>query len=291
ALDSDKAGKTAAMRAVAATALSMGMSVKIADIEGGKDPADLIRNNPEDWKTVLRDAKHVIEFELGNVLEETADPHKLARAIRERIFPFLARIDSEMDKAFYVKMIAEKAGLTEVAVWDDLRKTKVERPNGEKAEKSASHIASTIQPFNRSAFSPESAGVPVHRIDLVERRMFGLLALMDAAKLPAVAEYRETIRKIAGRTYEERLKKIEPIQGELAFEAEAFFGNDERRWVVHMKELVFNFEEDIINQELIRQMGQLKLAERAGDSVRVAELARICQALSVRKAELTRARA
>jgi DNA primase len=54
ALDSDKAGKTATMRAVVATAIGLGMSIKIADATSmgiaGKDPADIILDNPENWK-------------------------------------------------------------------------------------------------------------------------------------------------------------------------------------------------------------------------------------------------
>ena len=49
AFDSDSAGRKAGMRA-ANIALSLGMDVKIADIEGGKDPADLVLTDVEAWK-------------------------------------------------------------------------------------------------------------------------------------------------------------------------------------------------------------------------------------------------
>lgn len=287
ALDSDKAGRTAAMRAVAATALSMGMSVKIADIEGGKDPADLILSDPESWKNVLKNAKHVIEFELDNVVRETPDRHKLARAIRDRVFLFLARIESEMDKAFYVKIIAEKAGLSEQAVWDDLRKQGAAISAGRQGSMEQAETSKEKgEPTLHTPFSLLRTSAPMHRLDLVERRMFGLLALMDAAKLPVATDYREQIRKIAGDSYEERLKRIEPLTSDLSFESEALFGNDPGTWDVHMKELIFNFEEDLINSELIISMGALKTAEKGGDNARVAEMAKKCQDLSIRKAEL-----
>jgi DNA primase len=266
ALDSDKAGRTAAMRAVAATALSMGMSVKIADIEGGKDPADLILQDPENWKNALKNAKHVVEFELGNVLRDVPDKHKLPQALRERVFPFLARMDSEMDKAYYIKIIAEKTGLAEPAVWDDMRKTKI----GEGSNKPSSVLHTTPS---------------LHRMDLVERRMFGLLTLMESAGLPNAANYREQIRKIAAESYGEIVKKIEPVSSDISFEAEAFFGHERDKWDMHMNELIVNFEEDLIGEELIKTMGELRMAEKAGDSARVAEMARKCQVLSIKKAE------
>ncbi len=296
ALDSDLAGRAAAMRVVAATALSVGMSVKIADIEGGKDPADLILSDPESWKLVLRNAKHVIEFELANVMKEVTDPHKLAKAVRDRVFPFLIRIDSEMDKAFYVKKIAEGVALTEQAVWEDVRKYEKTKQNQDASLKPLSERATASEkevrrqqattPMAEGMRAGSAPGSSLHRLDLVERRMFGLLSLMESSKIPLATDYREQIRKIAGPTYEERIQKIEPIMRDLSFEAEAFFGNDQKRSDIHMKELIMNFEEDLINADLITTMGELRLAEKAGNTLRVGELANKCQVLSMRKAEI-----
>jgi DNA primase len=286
ALDSDKAGKAAAMRAVAATALAMGMSVKIADIEGGKDPADLILHNPEDWKNVLRNAKHVIEFEVGNVLKEVTDPHKLPRAIKERVFPFLSKVDSEMDKAFYVKFIADRTGLGEQAVWEDLRKFAKSLPKGSDSGNIGDGTSSEHR-GNKSYVS----GMAAHRLDLVERRMFGLLTMMDTARLSLASDYREKIRKIAGPSYEDRMARIQPILVDAVFEAEALFGMSEDTWDIHMRELVSNFESDLINEDLMRAMKELRSAEREGEAERAKELVQKCQELSARKAELLKLRA
>jgi len=226
ALDSDKAGRKAAMRAVAATALSMGMSVKIAEIEGGKDPADLILADPENWKNALKNAKHVIEFELGNVIKEVPDPRNLGRAVRERVFPFLARIDSEMDKAYFVKIIAERASLNEQAVWEDLRKFEKTmkqntaanssipaRPTGNSSYSNYSNVQKTLdssrngsKPVGSSTSSAGSVAGQAkekgNRIDLVERRMFGLLNLLESSDASLAGQYREKIQKIAGESYE-----------------------------------------------------------------------------------------
>lgn len=52
ALDSDRAGVTAVKR-VSGMMLSRGMDVKVARIEGGKDPADIIKVNPMTLNTSL----------------------------------------------------------------------------------------------------------------------------------------------------------------------------------------------------------------------------------------------
>ena len=283
ALDSDKAGKTATMRAVAATALSMGMSVKIADAsaEGfmGKDPADLILQNPENWKTVLKNARHVIEFELGNIMNEIKDPHRLGRVIKDRIFPFLSKMDSEMDKAFYMKMISEKAGLNEQAVWDDLRKFE----KTVKVENSAKNISSSNNQQNKSFSSQTNKD---SRIDMVQRRMFGLLSLIEKNDNTQADKYRDKIKTIADSNYKNIIEKIEPHLSDIVFEAESFYGDDKNRLHIHMDELLANFELDIINEELIETMTKLRQAEKAGNTDVVAEMAKKCQELSVRKAKV-----
>lgn len=300
AFDSDKAGRMAAMRAVATTALALGMAVKIADIEGGKDPADIVLANPEDWKSILRGAKHVIEYELNNVLKDVTDPHKMGRSVKERIFPYLARMDSEMDKALYVKMIADKTSVSEQAVWDDLRAfAKTMKPIEVNFKSDMSAVASAkVETNTKQTHNPNSeiqnnsiSTAPTgSRIDLVERRLFGLLALIEKKESVEAEKYRTQIKKMAGASYEVRVARIEPLLADLVYEAEAFYGTDVAQWGGHMKELLFNFEEDMVAEELIASMNELKAAEKAGDAVRVAELAKKCQVLSMRKGEIAKRR-
>ncbi len=300
ALDSDKAGRTATMRAVAATALGMGMSVKIADASadghGGKDPADLIVQDPEIWKNVLKNSKHVIEFELTNIMRDVSDARLFGRAIRDRLFPFLSKIDSDMDKAYYLKIIAEKAKLNEQSVWDDLRKfermNKTQRTTASNNLKNNPTNYSTIYSANENK---EVINKTANRFDLVERRMFGLLQVMENGALAGeqgFAEkakgYREQVKKIAGNNYKEIIKRIAPILSDVTFEAESLYGNDKDRLDIHMKELLKNFELDMINDDLLKTMAELRQAEKDGKNEVVCELAKKCQVLSIRKAELSR---
>jgi len=287
AFDSDSAGRKAALRA-AGIALSLGMDVKIADLPEGKDPADMVRDDPESWKEALRNAKQVIEFELTNVIRDTPDPRKVPGALRLRVFPFLARLDSAMDQAHFVKMIADKAHIADDAVWQDLRavektvKTAV-------AGTSAKPISPSTSVSQNSERTTPAQKVSAH-MDMVERRMMGLLSLMEGSAIPIAAVFRENIKSIAGDTYDLLIKKTAPNVSDLTFEAEAFFGTETERWEIHMKELVVNYEENKISEELIRTMHDLRVAEKAGDTVRMGELAKRCQDLSMKKAEVLKSR-
>lgn len=288
AFDSDTAGRKAAMRA-SGIALSMGMDVKIADIVGGKDPADLVREDVEKWKTALRQAKPIIEFELDNVLRENTDPRKVPRVLRERVFPFLARIESNMDKDHFVKMIADRSKISADAVWQDLK-------NVEKAlkEKTATSVTSGSTTSTSTSGGNQTYAMAnqsnQNHFDLIERRLFGLLTLMEKENISGVSEYREQVKKILGNSYGDFMTRIQPMMSDITFEAEAIFGADRERLAVHAKELILNFEEDILNKDLIISMQELKQAEKDSNHSRVAELAQKCQALSIRKGELAKRR-
>ncbi len=308
AFDSDSAGRKAALRA-SGIALSMGMDVKIADLVGGKDPADLVLNNPEDWKAVLRSAKPIVEFELGNVIRDTPDHRKIPRALRERVFPFLARIDSQMDKDHFVQLIADKANIGKDSIWQDLRsveeKIKQDRvsnsgkatpavtSSGTSSSQARGLVASDQRPQGDEKMHVHEDGrgySSISRIDLVERRMFGLLLLMEKESMPIAQDCREQIKKICADSYADRYARIDSISSDVLFEADAMFGADTDRWPVHMKELIINFEMDLVNQDLIDSMQELKVAEKSGNTIRVTELAKKCQVLSVRKAEIAKKR-
>jgi len=286
AFDSDNAGRKAAFRA-AGIALSLGMDVKMADIVGGKDPADLVRENPEIWKDILRKTKPVVEFEFLNVLKDEKDQRKLGRALRERVFPLLSSIESRTDQDYFVKMIADKANIDAGAIWEDLRTIKkrldseAEKMNGQSSNMSA----------NNSKLSPEHTQThDSPHLDLVERRMFGLLNLIKKQDKEKYEKYLKVVEGIAGDLFAAKMERANLEMNDISFEAEAFFGDDRSRWDVHMSELIANFEEDLINNELVKAMQELRIAEKSGNHALVTELVGKCQALSKRKSEVKRSK-
>jgi DNA primase len=276
AFDADEAGRKAAMRA-SGIALSLGMDVKIADIVGGKDPADLVKEDVELWRNVIKQAKPVIEFELANVLKETTDSRKVPRELRERVFPFVASIESSTDKSYFVKMIADRANIDEQAIWEDVRVIEKKLKTGLGNDTNSS---SNVSNANKNVYAKEG------RLDLVERRLFGLLFLMETLDPVAGKDFRSHIERIAGESFVQKMSKAESMKSDIAFEAEAFFGTDQTKFDNHKKELLANFEEDLVGQELIQAMKKLREAEREGNNEIVAEMAKKCQVLSMRKSDI-----
>ena len=115
AFDKDEAGARASSKGID-MALAEGFEVKIAVSPSGKDPADAVLDNPESWLKAVSEAKNVIEFYL-ELFDERKD-------IERKILPYIAVLPSEMEKAGWVKKVAEKLKIKEDAVWDELKKVK-----------------------------------------------------------------------------------------------------------------------------------------------------------------------
>jgi DNA primase len=281
AFDSDKAGRNAALRA-ARIALNLGMDVKIADIEGGKDPADLVLANPEKWKDTLRHSKPIIEFILDGIMKEKSavklDPRKLPAIIREKILPFIAEIQGNMERSHWIKMIHDKTGLSEEAVRDDLnsflknKKTEAIPPAG---------IASIM-----------AKNIPQGRLDIVARKLFGLLAFAEknADKITIDSkEYRKQIKEITGDEYERIIAETEPFKDELILEAEITYG-DGHDIKKELAELMINFEEDVLKKKMSEVMNSLAAAEREKNVEKSNAAAKLCHELSKKLVEVGKRR-
>jgi DNA primase len=288
AFDSDSAGRKAAMRS-AQIALSLGMDVKIADLPEGKDPADMVLVDPESWKNTLRNAKPVIEFLIDHIAIDLAAKklaeRKVPEAVRERVLPFIATMSGKMDQARYVKMIRERLlqSEREESIWEDLNKV-------------VATIAQTKPTVSNSGQSTVGRGTmhstaQASRLDVISRKLFGLLAYFDREKSFDTSGPYAAIKDIAGlERYNNLISTIEPVKNELILEAEIFFGtgSDPVKIKKDIDELLLNFEEDIVREDFAKAMNELSRLEKISEIKQAEELMKKCQALSLRIAELAK---
>ena len=270
AFDSDSAGRKAALRS-AQIALSVDMDVKIADLPDGKDPADLVLSDPESWKNVLRAAKPVIEFLLDGILADVAsgklDQRKIHTALRDKIYPFIEVLPSQTQQGYYVKLIREKALNnieTEQSIWDDLNKMRKARLDAERRDNQQKGQSTGVYNASRQIQAENviiSPTAELSRLDIISRKLFGLLAYLAREQVFDVEGYYASIRNIAGtERYDNLIQKSESSKDELILEAEIFFGTaevirkNEHSIKRTLDELILNFEEDVVKGDLATAM-------------------------------------
>ncbi|MDE2021457.1 MAG: DNA primase [Patescibacteria group bacterium] len=259
-LDADAAGLSATAKS-AALALRAGLRVKAAQLPQGKDPADLISEDPKEFLRSVSDAKPVVEFFLSSLSSQEGDSHRLLRAAEDIVLPLLAAIPSPMEREHFVQITARVLGLSDEAVRESLRRL----PR-------TADTASTA----RIAVPRTPAARPAHEV-----RSQMLLAVLHA--------YPDT--PLANRVKSEYLRITEAHQlphdvlpEPALFEAERVFGEDPLEDAAD--ELLHAFEEAVIREAYQESVADLRKAEAAGDYAAAENAQRACARISARLAAL-----
>jgi DNA primase len=261
--DSDNAGAKAAERGWMLS-LATGMEVKVAAIPKGFDPADLILKDKEEFKKVLKDAVHIIDFILDRAIAENPDKRKLGLAIKSRVLPYLSLLESNMEKSHYVKDISDKTGIKEDAIWEDLKNVKLDSEYEVKSE----------------IIETREDKVGILKAGSVERSLAAIIALEESSskKLINPSVLRKKIEEALGKEkYDKFSAELLKLSGELAFEAESYYGEtDAEKFNKETEYLLLNLQEENLKKELADLMAEMKIAESAKESEKAISLLKRC---------------
>lgn len=250
AFDADNAGFNASARAWQ-IALSLGMEVKIAELPKGFDPAELILKNKEKWAGALKESKHIIDFYLDRVLSEESDKRKIALKIKDKVLPFVAALESNIEKSHFIGKIADVIGIKEEAIRDDLKKVK--SALGEEL------IGANIKPFRKEEEPP------LLRKDSILRRIAGILFWQESKDKPFMSldKMKENLKNImSDKDFNELLQMPKSSKDELIFEAEAYYA-DKQAAEKDLSDLILSLEEEYLKIKLDSAVKELHSAERA----------------------------
>lgn len=160
ALDADAAGKEAMLRGVSYENI-LEAEVKVATLPAGKDPDDVIKDNPENWRELLATAQPIMDYTFGMVTAEldlaTARGKSLAA---ERLLPILAEITDGVRRTHYLQKLARMIDVTLATLEAELSRVKP-RPES-----------------RRRPVQPPKAAAPTARSILTSRLEEDCLALL-----------------------------------------------------------------------------------------------------------------
>src|SRR3989339_445720 len=244
AFDADKAGFSAATKAWQ-LALSLGMEVKIAEFKEGKDPAEVLLsdNGKEKFKEALKNSMHIIDFYLSKILAEENQGNSLnqqkgvslifLKEVREKILPFLALIESSIEKSHWVKKISEKCGIDEKAIWEDLKKVKIE-PG----------VAGVIV---QKTLNSDKATLYPERKDSIERRIFGIINWQS--KIIDIKNIKDRLKEImVPEDFKKWEEASEAVLNKATFEAEQYY--DQKKIQIILEELLRELEKEYLTKKL-----------------------------------------
>jgi len=126
AFDMDIAGDTATKKGID-LAQARGFNIKVAVLPQGKDPAEVINENLENWKKFLANAKSILDFYFNNafaMFDKKAPEGKTG--ISKILLPVFKRIPNKILRFHWVQKLAQELNVREKDILDELEKAKIE---------------------------------------------------------------------------------------------------------------------------------------------------------------------
>jgi len=107
AFDADAAGLNANLRGVD-LAWQAGLNVKVINLSGGKDPDELIKENPDKWKESVKKSQNFMDYLFmanANNLDLNRVDHKKTYA--KKLLPLIGKLGDEVERAHYLNKLAD----------------------------------------------------------------------------------------------------------------------------------------------------------------------------------------
>lgn len=261
ALDSDQAGMRAAVRA-AEVMLQRGVDLKVASLPAGKDPADLIKEDKEEFKKIIKQSKHVIEYLLQVIKEETNDQRAYQLRAREEILPFILMIDNHIDRDHFSGVIAEYLDTTKDAILLEL--ARIESSKDTKREPQRDTLSSPLE---------EKDHTPSARKDRVIAFLLTVATQLDEQLSDKIKAALQSVTK----------KDIDTLQSEVSAELmnklnfmteDSFLLLSRRYQIEELQDRLVELQNILHKESLATLKKQLVSAEQQSDEERVAEVMR-----------------
>ncbi len=259
-LDADPAGLAATARS-AGLALRRGLRVKAASLPSGKDPADLINEDPKEFSARAAAAKPVVEFFLAKLAELERDQYRFQRLVQEIIYPLLAAISNLTERGYFIDKTARY--LQEVPV-KDIHESVKSLPKYSEAVDGTTGVRRTVPPPVRPS---------------TEVRSEQLIAILHSyPDSPLAKRVKSEYLRITGA---QDLPLVTSLES-LLFYVEQTFGENPGEHSAD--ELLHAFEEAVIREAYQEAVGNLRRAEVLGDVSLIADAQGLCAKLSARLA-------
>jgi DNA primase len=275
AYDSDTAGFRASEK-VWKMALSMGMDVKIAQIESGKDPADIIKDSLDEWKRVVKKSKHIIEIIVNQIKDSSLDDRQKGKEVSEKVVPYLKSISSSIDQDHFIKFVSDELSISEssirreVEAFDDNNEYIVSAPLKVEENKSKEKISLINS----------------------EKEIFGLYFWQESVdqntRILDLEKLKTKLEKVYGENFSETLETTQKIKDQLIFEVERMYSRetDKQKILSKVKDILINLEKKLLikKREILRF--EIKKAEQEKDDTEVKRLLTEIQEVSTKISEI-----
>jgi DNA primase len=274
--DMDAAGQAAARRSIK-TCLENDLNVKIILLSSGKDAAESLRENPDDWKRAVESASGVLEYYFKEIFSRY-DPKKPAekKKIAQELLNVIKDISNPVEQSHWLKLLASRIGTEEKILADILQNSKTNPPHRRAEEKNQTAQNNAGENVNREksleekilgiilAF-PKECRREIARIEIGDFQKEKERAIMDAIKKDGENFSLERVKALFSDYETGKLLEEIVFESEVRFGGELGDGRDQLDPLGELHGYVGRLKENRRKEKIFRIMQDIKSAEASGD--------------------------
>ncbi len=265
--DADEAGENATFKAIQ-KALKLNFSVKVINMEQGKDPADMILKDRNNWTKKVAEAMSVIDFLLKKISYRNTDLKNKLKELHLKVFPLIFVLESPMERGVWFSKISNIFEIKENLILDEFELFKInyqKKGNYSEIRKNILNEGQKIAIFSKDYIMNKAKREVLKQIFSIYFWQKKLLE-HDSAWVKDVEEWFDRIQKILLDVDNNFLKKVEQLNDEyintLIIAVEKMYSSEDKIKLINDVDMLFDRLNNIINNEKILLLQkQLKLSE------------------------------
>jgi len=294
AFDADMAGVKATKRA-AEIAWQEGLDVKVLPIKGGKDVADIVKDDPRKWQTMVNKKRSVAGYFFSLAFKNRKLNIDQEKVLADKILKLLAQVPSLVERSHYVKLLAEEVRVPEAHLWEKIS--------------SGRNLSGKYPAKANNLSNNSSGGAPKGRELLLEERLIGLLYSFPKLYFKYLEKFDrcvfsgsetkhifEEIKKILEALSEDNRSKVKSSDlkftsrdlflkvSELALSVEKDLGKDQDEIIEkaedELKICLSALEKEFLKNQRIKLLREIKQAQKEGGGKKMEELIKRLQSIS-----------
>jgi len=262
ALDNDPAGEAAMKRSIDLIE-KRGMSIKMVEIDGGKDPDEIARNFPDKWREMVDSAVPVYEFFFNRLIGRYGiDTVEAIGKIVKEVVPMLSNIENSVIREVWVRKLALKIGVDKQRIEEEMEKAR-RRGQGSENRDRGSEVSGNLMGKDVEFLGRVIAAKESWRMEL-KKLFIGLPPVGAVGKLLVEILNRETV------DLKELKKEIpEELFGVLS---EAVLVSDEEIVEKDFLKLAMEWGKRVVKEEKSRLTEEIRGAEKDGQIEKIDNL-------------------
>jgi len=270
--DMDVAGQEAAKRSIR-ICLGSELDVKIILLDGGKDAADVIRENPKLWREAVERAESILDYYFKDAFSryDAKSPVGKKKIARE-LLNVIKDVANPVEQAYWIRVLSEKLETGEKVLSEVIRKVKSEKKEAVSPEKQKTAGAGGQSVLTKRMIGIFAAFPKECRREIEKVSISDFQGEKEKKIISAIKEKRENASL-------EALKAVFPdyetekFLDEAVFEAEVEFGDlSGLDPAEELKKSLKRLKSENMKRKIVGIAQDIKAAEKSGDRKKVKEL-------------------